>query len=67
MNLGDLGILGILVFIILAIISIWFGIVTATLIATAIGATGLNWWIVTITILGALCGGCGSLISIGRD
>ena len=67
MNLGDLGILGILVFIILVIIGIWFGIVTATLIATAVKATGLNWWIVSITMFGALGGAGGSLISIGRE
>ena len=67
MNLGDLGILGIFVFIILVIIGIWFGIVTATLIATAVKATGLNWWIVSITMFGALGGAGGSLISIGRE
>jgi hypothetical protein len=64
---NGIGIFGILLIILLIVIGIWFGIVTATLIATAVGATGLNWWIVAITIFGAL-GGCGgSLITIGRD
>ena len=68
MNLWNgLGILGILLVVVLIVIGVWFGIVTATLIATAIGATGWNWWIVAITIFSAL-GGCGgSLIKIGRD
>ena len=51
----------------LIVIGVWFGIVTATLIATAIGATGWNWWIAAITIFSAL-GGCGGgLIKISRD
>ena len=64
---NGLGILGILLVVVLIVVSVWFGIVTATLIATAIGATGWNWWIVAITIFGAL-GGCrGGLIKISRD
>ena len=64
---SGLGIFGILLVIILVIVGIWFGIVTATLIATAIGATGWDWWIAAITIFSAL-GGCGgSLIKINRD
>lgn len=68
MSLWDgIGIIGILLVICLVIVGIWFGIVTATIIATAVGATGLDWWIVAITMFGAL-GGCGgSLIKIGRD
>lgn len=68
MNLWEsTGILGILLIVILVIIGICFGIVTATIIATALGATGLNWWIVSITMFGAL-GGCGgSLVRINRD
>ena len=68
MSLWDgLGIFGILLTIVLAIIGIWFGIVTSTIIATSVGATGWDWWIVAITIFGAL-GGCGgSLISIGKN
>lgn len=64
---NGLGILGILLVVVLIVIGVWFGIVTATLIATAIGATGWNWWIAAITIFSAL-GGCGgSLIKISRD
>ena len=64
---NGLGILGILLAVVLIVIGVWFGIVTATLIATAIGATGWNWWIVAITIFSAL-GGCGGiLIKISRD
>lgn len=68
MSLWDVtGVFGILLVICVVIIGIWFGIVTATIIATAVGATGLNWWIVAITIFGAL-GGCGgSLITIGKN
>lgn len=64
---NGLGIFSILLLVILIVIGIWFGIVTATIIATAVGATGLDWWIVAITIFSAL-GGCGgSLVKIGRD
>ena len=64
---NGLGILGVLLIIILIVIGIWFGIVTATIIATAVGATGWNWWIVSITIFSALGGSGGSLIRIGKD
>lgn len=68
MNLDlGLGIFGIIIAIILVIIGIWFGIVTASAIATAVGVTGLDWWIVAITIFSALGGGVGSLIKINRD
>ena len=63
----SLGIFGILIAIILAIIGIWFGIITATAIATAVGVTGLDWWIVAITIFGALGGGVGSLVRVNKD
>lgn len=64
---NGLGIFSILLVIVLIVLGVWFGIVTATIIATAVGATGWNWWIVAITIFGAL-GGCGgSLITIGKD
>lgn len=68
MNILDsLGIFGIIVAIVLVIIGIWFGIVTSIYIANAVHAIGWDWWIVVITIFGAL-GGCGgSLISIGKD
>ena len=42
---NGLGILGILLVVVLIVIGVWFGIVTATLIATAIGATGWTWWL----------------------
>ena len=61
---NGLGILGILLVVVLIIIGVWFGIVTATLIATAIGATGWDWWIVAITIFSTLGG---SVIKISRD
>lgn len=64
---NGLGILGILLVVVLIVIGIWFGIVTATLIATAIGATGWNWWIAAITIFSALGGCSGSLIKISGD
>lgn len=64
---NGLGILGILLAVVLIVIGVWFGIITATLIATAIGATGWNWWIVAITIFSALGGCCGSSITISRD
>lgn len=63
---NGLGILGILLAVVLVVVGVWFGIITATLIATAIGATGWNWWIVAITIFSAL-GCCGSLIKVSRD
>ena len=64
---NGLGIFSILLVIVLIVLGVWFGIVTATSIATAVGATGWNWWIVAITIFGAL-GGCGgSLITIGKN
>jgi hypothetical protein len=63
----SLGILGIFIAIILAIIGIWFGIVTATAIATAVGVTGLDWWIVSLTIFSALGGGVGSLVRVNKD
>ena len=61
---NGLGILGILLVVVLIVIGVWFGIVTATLIATAIGATGWDWWIVAITIFSTLGG---SVIKISRD
>ena len=64
---NGLGILGILLAVVLTVVGVWFGIVTATLIATAIGATGWNWWIVAITIFSALGGCCGSSIKISGD
>ena len=65
---SGLGIFSILLIVVLVIISLWFSVVTATLIATAIGATGWNWWIVSITIFCALGGMTGgSLINIKRD
>lgn len=64
---NGLGILGILLVVVLIVICVWFGIVTATLIATAIGATGWNWWIAAITIFSALGGCSGSVIKISRD
>lgn len=65
---NGLGIFGILLLIVLIVISVWFCIVTATLIATALGAVGLNWWIVAITFFCALGGTTGgSLIRIGKD
>lgn len=63
----SLGIFGIFIAIILAIIGIWFGIVTATSIATAVGVTGLDWWIVSLTIFSALGGGVGSLVKVNKD
>ena len=62
-----LGIFGILLVILLVIIGIYFGIVTTIYITNALGAVGWDWWIVAITIFGALghCGG--SLINIGKD
>lgn len=63
----ELGLIGGFFIGVFVIIGIWFGIVTATIIATAVGATGWQWWIVAITIFGAL-GGCGgSLIKISRS
>ena len=63
----ELGFIGMFLIGILVIVGIWFGIVTATIIATAVGAIGWQWWIVAITIFGAL-GGCGgSLIKISRS
>jgi len=64
---NGLGIFGILLAIVLIILGIWFSVVTATIIATALGATGWNWWIVAITIFAALGGSGGSLIKISRD
>ena len=64
---SGIGILGIILVIILVIICIWFGIITATMIATAIGATGWKWWVVSLTIFSALGGSGGSLIRIGKD
>ena len=64
---NGLGILGILLVVVLIVVCVWFGIVTATLIATAIGATGWNWWIVAITIFGTLGGCSGGLVKISRD
>ena len=62
----SLGIFGIFIAIVLAIIGIWFGIVTATSIATAVGVTGLDWWIVSLTIFSALGGGVGSLVRVNK-
>ena len=64
---NGIGILGIILVIILVIICIWFGIITATMIATTIGATGWKWWVVSLTIFSALGGSGGSLIRIGKD
>lgn len=64
---NGLGILGILLVVVLIVVCVWFGIVTATLIATAIGATGWNWWIVAITIFSTFGGCSGGLIKISRD
>ena len=63
----SLGIFGIFIAIVLAIIGIWFGIVTATSIATAVGVTGLDCWIVSLTIFSALGGGVGSLVRVNKD
>ena len=63
----SLGIVGIFIAIVLAIIGIWFGIITATAIATAVGVTGLDWWIVSLTIFSALGGGVGSLVRVNKD
>lgn len=63
-----LGIFGILLLIVSIVISVWFCVVTATLIATAIGAIGWNWWIVAITLFCSLGGATGgALIRIGKD
>ena len=67
MNIGELGILGIIIAIILVIIGIWFGIITASYIATAVGAVGVDWWIVAVTIFSALGGCSSSFIKIGGD
>ena len=41
---------------------------TSTLIATALGASGLKWWIVAITLFCSLGGTTGgSFIRIGKD
>lgn len=48
--------------IIIAIIGCIFGAITASYIATAVGATGLDWWIVGLTVFGAIGGMGGSLI-----
>ena len=62
---NGLGIFGILL---LIVISVWFCVVTATLIATALGAAGLKWWIVAITLFCSLGGTTGgALIRIGKD
>ena len=63
----SLGIFGIFIAIVLAIIGICFGIVTATSIATAVGVTGLDWWIVSLTIFSTLGGGVGSLVRVNKD
>lgn len=53
--------------VVLIAVGFWFAVVTASIITNALGVVGLNWWIVFITLLGAL-GGCGgSLINIRRD
>ena len=53
--------------VILAIIGLYFAMVTASVIATALGVAGWDWWIVFITMLGAL-GGCGgALINITNN
>lgn len=67
MSFEKIGFLGIFVIGLFILVGIWFGIVTATTIATFLGCTGLKWWIVSITIFGAL-GGCGgSIINISKD
>jgi len=67
MNLQSLGMIGTIFVFIIVLVGIWFSIVTATTIATFMNCTGWHWWIVAITIFGAL-GGCGgSIISIGKD
>lgn len=63
----SLGILGVVCSIVLIVVGIWFAIITSTIITNHLGVTGWDWWIVAITIFGAL-GGCGgSLINIKRD
>lgn len=65
---NGLGILGILLLIVLIVISVWFCVTTSTLIATALGASGLKWWIVAITLFCSLGGTTGgSFIRIGKD
>lgn len=49
---------------ILMIISCVFGIATATYIATALGATGFDWWIIAITLFGTFGGANGSIINL---
>lgn len=65
---NGLGVLGVILLIALVVISIWFCIVTATFIATALGAVGWNWWIIAITLFSSLGGTTGgALINIGRS
>ena len=52
--------------VIICAIGLWFSIITASIITNALGVVGWDWWIVFLTLLGAL-GGCGgSLININR-
>lgn len=65
---NGLRIFGILLLIVLIVISVWFCVVTSTLIATTLGASGLKWWIVAITLFCSLGGTTGgALIRIGKD
>ena len=48
------------------IIGTIFGITTSVAITNHLGLTGLNWWVVAITLFGALGGAGSSLISIGK-
>lgn len=52
--------------ILFVIVGTIFGIITSVAITNHLGLTGLSWWIVTITIFGALGGAGSSLISIGQ-
>ena len=60
---GGLFLVIIIVFVVIGTI---FGVTTSVAITNHLGLTGWNWWIVAITIFGALGGAGSSLISIGR-
>lgn len=65
MNGGPFVLVAIVLF---ALIGTIFGIITSVAITNFLGVTGLTWWVVAITIFGALGGAGSSLISIGtRD
>ena len=63
MNGGPVVVAIIVLFVIIGTI---FGVITSVAITNHLGLTGLNWWIVAITIFGALGGAGSSLISIGQ-